>query len=186
MMRVELWIRAQPLHIYPQNERQTTLTPEIEGPDKHNFHDSSLIDFIVSPHLDTVKVVVSTPDDSLVQRLWLIEFGGVLRLEYETLGNGKDESYGTPHEIYDIYNDNLSAERQRWVKRLNLLGVGARDADNLYHIVLASSFMRGWGNNEHLEGINIICRSVTIMHAPKEYRGLEYSRHRIEGSADDN
>ena len=62
------------------------MIPRIKGPKHHDFHDSSLIDISVGPHLDSIKIVVSTPDESLVQRLWLIDLGGVLRFEYETLG----------------------------------------------------------------------------------------------------
>ena len=161
------------------------MTPEIQGPDSHDFHDSSLIDFMVSSHLDEVKIVVSTPDEHLSERLWLIEFKGVLSLEYETLGSGTGENYDIPLEIYDIYNDRSSKERSRWIKRLQLLGVDAKDANNVLHIVLASSFMRGWGENEGIEGISIICREVTVMQAPNKYHGMEYARPRIEGDVAD-
>jgi hypothetical protein len=160
--------------------------PKIEGPNQsHDFHDSSLIDFTVSPSLDTVRIVVSSPDESSTERLWLIECKGVLRLEYETLGDGRSSFNNIPLELYDIYNDVSSQERHRWVKRLKLLGVDAKDANNVFHIVLASSFMRGWGENEDIEGINIICRSVAVKHAPDEYQGMEYSRPRIESDNND-
>jgi hypothetical protein len=157
-----------------------TPVPKIKGPtESHDFHDSSLIDFKVSPKLDTVSIVVSTPDETLTERLWLIECKGVLRLEYETLGTGFTTN-NIPLEIYDIYNDHSSDERRRWIERLTLLKVNLGEAKNLFHIVLASSFIRGWGKNENTEGISILCRDVMIIQAPAKYQLLKYSQPRIE------
>jgi hypothetical protein len=158
--------------------------PKISGPDGHDFHDSSLIDFSINSHLDVIEIVVSTPDVNLVEGLWLIRCEGVLRLEYETLGDGSDSynSKSPPLEIYEIYNDQTSDERSRWVDRLKILGVAKSEANKVYHLVLASSFARGWGERENMEGISIICRRVSVMPAPKEYDGLEYSRPRIEAA----
>lgn len=154
--------------------------PSIKGPDHHEFHDSSLIEFIVAPTLDRVSIVVSTPDENEVEQLWLIDFDEVLRLEYESLGIRSMQNYKAPIEIYDIYNDYFSEERNRWIKRFRLLGESEDEAKRVFHIVLASSSVRGWGKHEGLEGINIICRQVQIKAAPDKYKGMEYRRHRIE------
>lgn len=161
--------------------------PKIAGPDSHDFHDSSLIDFSISSHLDVIEIVVSTPDVNLVEGLWLIRCEGVLRLEYETLGDGNDlyNSKSPPLEIYEIYNDQTSDERSRWVERLKILDVAKSEANKVYHLVLASSFVCGWGERESMEGINIICRRVSVMPAPRKYSGSEYSRPRIEAAPDE-
>lgn len=88
--------------------------------------------------------------------------------------------HDAPLEIYDIYHDDFSDERSRWIERLLALGESQQEARRVFHIVLASSFFRGWGKHEHLEGINIICRQVQIKAAPGEYKGIEYQRRRIE------
>lgn len=155
--------------------------PTIKGPDHHDFDDSSLIDFIVAPTLESVKIVVSTPDENAVEHVWLIEFDGVLRLEYESLGLRSVHNDEAPLEIYDIYYDDFSEERSRWIQRFLLLGESGEQAKRVFHVVLASSFIRGWGKHEHLEGINIICRQVQIKAAPGRYKGMEYRRPRIEG-----
>jgi hypothetical protein len=111
-------------------------TPTIKGPDHHDFHDSSLIDFIVAPSLDRVTIVVSTPDENQVQWLWLIEFDGVLRLEYENPRIRSMESNEEPVEIYDIYNYHLSEERSRWIKRFRLLGESDEEAKGVFHMFL--------------------------------------------------
>ena len=85
-----------------------------------------------------------------------------------------------PLEIYGIYYDYFSEERSRWIQRLLLLGESEKEAKRVFHVVLASSFIRGWGKHEHLDGINIICRQVQIKAAPGQYRGMEYRRPRIE------
>lgn len=157
-------------------------TPTIKGPDHHDFHDSSLLDFIVAPGLDRVTIIVSTPDENAVEWLWLIELDGVLRLEYENLGLHSVTNKETPVEIYDIYNHYFSQERTRWVKRFRLLGESEKDAAGVFHIVLASSSVRGWGKNEGLEGINIICRQVQIKAAPDKYKGMEFRRPRIDST----
>lgn len=152
------------------------MIPKIKGPKHHDFHDSSLIDISVGPHLDSIKIVVSTPDESL----WLIDLGGVLRFEYETLGTGAEEEHNIPLEIYDIYIDEGSEEQNRWAQRLRVLGVDAKNSKKVFHVVLASSFVRGWGKNKESEGINIICRTVSVYPAPEHYHGAEYSRPTIE------
>jgi hypothetical protein len=49
--------------------------------------------------------------------------------------------------------------------------------------VLASSFIQGWGENESLEGITIVCKNWEIKPPPTKYRGKEFSRPRIAGDA---
>ena len=159
-------------------------TPEIRGPrDSGDFHDSSLIDFLTGPHLDTIEIVVSTPDELSVPHLWLVRFTGVLRLEFETLGDGTTVHPEIPLGIYDIYELH-DAERERWIERLKLLREcdGATGWATVHHVVLASSSARGWGEREHLEGIHIVCQNVTIRPAPPKYRGREYVQPTIEGN----
>lgn len=159
-------------------------TPAI-GPlgEADDFHDSSLVDFQVTRHLDQVRLILSTPDEAGAARLWQIMCSGVLRLEFETLGEGASDERGPPLEIYSVYEDPESGERARWVERLVRLGVPKSDARGLHHIVFAGSFQRGWGRNEGLEGISIVCLSVTVERAPQDYRGSEYLRPRIEGDS---
>lgn len=142
-----------------------------------DFHDSSLIDFQLSPDLTSATVVLSTPDRSGAQRLWEVILNGILRLEYESVGNGADNS---PHpiEIYDIYDDPSSAEYARWRQRLADID---EDASKLHHVVLASSFICGWGEKESLSGINVICRRVQVRPADKKYKGREFGNPVIPG-----
>lgn len=72
-------------------------------------------------------------------------------------------------------------ERHRWVERLKQLGEPPHAVASVKHIVLASSTQRGWGARESLEGIQIVCRDVNVERAPRDYKGGEYSRPRIEG-----
>ena len=157
--------------------------PRISGPNEdQDFHDSSLIDLQISPQLATIRVIVSTPDRSGTELLWVITCLGVLRFEYETVGEG-DESEAAPLEIYAIYNDRNSEEYARWTARLRSMGAVRRTDEQVFHVVLASSFARGWGRNEGLEGLQIICRDIRVERAPADYRGHEFKRPRIE--ADD-
>jgi len=95
--------------------------PRIRPADGRNseFHDSGLIEFRVSPTFDWMVIVVSTPDEGGGENQWQIKFTGLLRLEFETSGNGAGETF--PGEIYDIYEFADSDERSRWVKRLSVL-----------------------------------------------------------------
>ena len=164
---------------FPQSKICEMNYPTIKGPDHHDFHDSSLIYFIVAPDLDRISVVVSAPDENLVEHMWLIEFDEVLRLEFESLGI-RSLQQEVPVEIYDIYDDYFSEERKRWIDRFRVLGESEQRAKCVHHIVLASSSIRGWGERERIEGINILCRSFRIRPAPDTYKGREYRRCRIE------
>jgi len=153
--------------------------PEIKAPNEENdFHDSSLIDLIVDPSLAMVTIVTSTPDNFGSEQFWQIQFFGVLRVEYETVGDGTEEQIA-PVEIYAIYEDRASDEYRRWNDRARDIGIDGE----LHHIVLASSFIRGWGENESLEGITLVCRGWKINPASLKYKGKEFSRPRIEGDA---
>lgn len=146
--------------------------PQILGPDGHDFHDSSLIDFRINRSMNEVSIVLSTPDETDNQELWQITLSGVLRLEYETVGDGSptvSEELDIPLEVYDVSNDTESEEYSRWKKRLEDLEIKT-DTSSLYHIILSSSFLRGWGKNESLEGISIVCRKVTVEQAPLDYK----------------
>lgn len=153
--------------------------PDIKGPkDTSDFHDSSLIHLSFDPCKDTINVILTTPDEWGNQQPFVIEMIGILRVEFETLGNGEiniDEV--PPPEIYDVYSDRENKEYIRWVKRLETLGVP--NAEQIHNIILASSFLRGWGDREYLEGIQIICRRVEIKRAPKHYADIGYFRVQI-------
>jgi hypothetical protein len=156
--------------------------PRIRGPKdaRGDFHDSSLVDIHVDPRLRSIRAIVSTPDERGVERLWMITFQGVLRFEYEHVGDGSVPDHAIPLELYDIYHDDTSEERARWVKRLIELGVPAAEARRAWHVVLASSFVRGWGRREQVEGIQVVCRDVRVQPAPRDYDGSQYSRPRID------
>lgn len=145
------------------------------------FHDSSLVDIQVAPQLDQLRIILSTPDASGVERLWMMTFSGLLRLELETSGSGIRRISSAPLEVYSVYEELESLERRRWVDRLRQLGEPSLVASSVKHIVLASSTQRGWGGRDTLEGIEIVCRDVKVERAPGDYSGEEYSRPRIEG-----
>lgn len=147
-----------------------------------DFHDSSLIDLQLDPVKETVRVVLSTPDENDNQRLWLIEFKGVVRLEMETLGDGR--AGHVPPEIYDVFFVERGERYQRWITRLrDQLG----DPEPIvYLVVLASSYLRGWGEREELEGIEIVCRGFRVRPAPRRFRGQEFSTPRIPGDPKDD
>ena len=151
-----------------------------------DFHDSSLISFFIHPSLNYISIVVSTPDKYGNESLWQIDFDRILRLEFEILGSGdKSATIGAPIEIYEIFQETNSSEYTRWVKRLELLGISTREAKEVKHIVLASSFIRGWGEKEYLEGINIICRDIRIEAVSKNSGYNTFSRPRIEAGPDE-
>lgn len=142
--------------------------PEIRGPgDESDFHDSSLLHFAYDPTADKAVAVVSTPDADDTQRIWQLEMLGVLRIEMETLGDGEPPISAAPPEVYDIYRDVESEEHKRWTERLRNLGI---DGDVL-HLVFASSFLRGWGEREYLEGIHVVCRRLRVVEAAAEFSG---------------
>lgn len=143
--------------------------PDVKDRRNSPFHDSSLIDIEINPHLTRISIVISTPEPDRQERLWQIEFIGVLRFEYQTVGDGSDES-GPPLEIYDISDHRESEERRWWVDRLKTLGESPTEAEKVHHIVLASSFIRGVDKRESLHGIEIICREANVSYAPGKYR----------------
>ena len=119
------------------------------------LHDSILVEFSVEPSLQKITVVLETLINEK-KSMWKLVFTGLLRLDFETLGNGEDDMHDCPIEIYDVYQDYSSKEYLRWKRKTN------PTHNDLYHIVLASSFIRGWGENESNEGINVICRNFDI------------------------
>lgn len=94
--------------------------------------------------MDEIRVILSTPDRTSTERLWTITFKGVLRLEYEAVGRGQNLATAAPVEIYSVYLDEHSEERRRWIQRLEQLGKNPSEAGAVSHVVLASSFVRGW------------------------------------------
>ena len=152
--------------------------PSLGGPEKHEFHDSSLVDLVIDPQLNRIVAILSTPSADGIPSVWKLTFTGVLRFDFETLGNGAGEAF--PIEIYDVYCLDDSAECERWRERLRVLEGPRADASKVRHVVLASSFYRGWGQNEDDEGINIVCRDVEIDYAPAKYSKHRYDRPTIE------
>ena len=151
--------------------------PSIKALNQGNdFHDSSLIWFHYDPVQDIAIAIVSTPNEFSQERLWMISMEGVLAIEMETLGDGEQTDILTPPEIYDIYDDTESLIAKRWNKRLEtLLGKNIE----VHSIVFASSFLRGWGQREDLEGFQVVCRRLHISYAPEEFKGKEFGRPRI-------
>lgn len=154
-----------------------------EAGEGSDFHDSSLIDFSYEPATSRLRVVLSTPDERGVESLWSIEMRGVLRIEMESVGEGSESEPALPPEIYDVYTSRSSQEFRRWLNRMKDLGESSSQGDPVYHVVLASSFLRGWGENESLEGISVICREFSVQPASEQYRGKEFSRPRIPGAS---
>src|SRR5207249_4114128 len=100
---------------------QLPVLPRIGPPgDEDYFHDSSLVDVQLDPSLSVLRVILSTPDQSGNEKLWMITLDGVLRLEFETSGKGDAPSVA-PLEVYSVYEQE-GDERQRWVDRLQQLG----------------------------------------------------------------
>jgi len=130
--------------------------PKIGSPQEHDFHDSILEDIKISNRLDEIVIIVSTPQGNN-RFSWKVKFSEILRFEYETTGIGVKQKQ--PIDIYDIYNLINSEEKNRWKERFELKEI---DVNNIFHIELASSLYRGWGKNKDLDGINIICKSVSI------------------------
>ena len=160
------------------------ILPTLKGPhDSRDFHDSSLIHLSYDPVKDVLEIVLSTPDPFDQQNLWMVELHGILRMEFESLGDGEKVGTGrTPPEIYDVYDDQFCDEHRRWIGRLNTLGIGI--PENLHVVIFASSFLRGWGERQSLEGVLVVCRRVEIKPAAPEYSGQEFSRPRIPAGDD--
>ena len=143
-----------------------------------DLHDSSLIEINITSDLTTIEIVLSVPFNEYSEKMIIFLCKGVLRFEFETTGDGEQDITGIPIEIYDIYNDKNSKEYERWKDRIQLLNGDPVDP-SLYCIIFASSFIRGWGKRDGLEGMNVICRGIELKDAPKKYLGREYKRHRI-------
>ena len=131
--------------------------PQIKGPKSHDFHDSRIVDIEISNRLDTIIIILKTPNIRNQYDNWKLTFSDVLRFEYETRSSGIKQY--EPIEIYDVYNKNNSDEFYRWQNRLKQLEVDDRE---LYHIMLASSLYAGWGKNDNLYGLSIICRRIAV------------------------
>lgn len=131
--------------------------PQIKGPKSHDFHDSRIIKMDISDRLDTINIILKTPNIKNQYDNWKLIFSDVLRFEYETRGSGIKQH--EPIEIYDVYNKDNSDEFYRWHDRLKQIEV---EDQKLYHIILASSLYAGWGKNDNLYGLSIICRRVSV------------------------
>ncbi len=131
---------------------------ELKDSNGIGFHDSGLLSIDLSNVLNEIRIVVcDLYKGDYEHNKREITFSGVLRLEFEQISVGARDSY--PVEIYDIHECLDSPECLRWKERLEELG---QDNPSVNHVILASSFYRGWGENERLEGISIICTDYTI------------------------
>ena len=158
-MLAEWFIRAavQPISHLDEVMR---LIPRIDAPQKsHDFHDSTLYSIELSRDLSQVNCVLGVPDGDNNYAAWLVKFYGVLRFEFETLGIGSSQPF--PLEIYDVYILENSSETIRWQERFRSLE-DEGPLGTIYHVVLASSFAQGWGQNDELDGISIICQGWDI------------------------
>lgn len=153
--------------------------PAVGGPNRHDFHDSSLLDFRILPQLDEVVAVLSTSSASDFRGVWSIRLTGVLRVEYEMLGMGVGEEF--PIGVYDVYALEEGNQVERWRDRLLLLGATADEARSVREVVFASSFYRGWGENEAIEGMSIVCRAVEVDRCLGDIAKRLYERPSIEG-----
>ena len=141
-----------------------------------DFHDSSMVKIEISSHLNKIVVVLYAPYEGTGLQKGLfyeLTFDGVLRLEFETTSIGENGT--TPLEIYDVVLIE-GEEYRRWKRRLEELAnpqkfghpanchaeVSSMGYSEIFHVILASSSTRGWGSNEDLFGISIICRSIDI------------------------
>lgn len=123
-----------------------------------DFHDSCLLNVDLSNLLNEITITVCEMyQGDYEHNKRKVTFSGVLRVEFEQTGIGSHDSY--PIEIYEIYQCVDSPERLRWEKHLKELGV---INPTVFHIVLASSYYRGWGSKDYLEGINIVCTGYKI------------------------
>lgn len=128
-----------------------------------DFHDSSLVAFEYLPLQGTARVILSTPNEFDTQELWLVQLCGVLEIELQTVGDGEVYPLVYLPEIYDVYDAPDSLCGKRWKRRLEALGL---KEPHIHVVTFASSYLRGWDNNEDLEGIRITCREVTVDYAP--------------------
>jgi hypothetical protein len=160
------------------SKKEVDMKPIIAAPQRHDFHDSSLLNLVISPTLDVLELILSTPNEVGEAENWLVRFVGLLKFDFETLGIGVGGQF--PIEIYDIYIDEESRELKKWKERLIALALDKNEVKKVAHVVLASSFYRGWEANDTKEGIEIICRSWEIERAPSEYDKLKYIRPYIE------
>jgi hypothetical protein len=142
-----------------------------------NFHDSSLLRVEFPDRLNCIQFILYAPH-ALGQHcggFYEIRCDAVLRFEYEVLDVGELEQ---PPEIYEVYLMEEGEEYHRWKQRLAVLaepdsfgnpGIDSIRDGQVYHVVLASSCFEGWGKNEYLDGIWIICRRVTIRDVSSEW-----------------
>ncbi len=84
-------------------------------------------------------------------------------INLESVGDGRSEGQPCAVEVYSIYSDPTSAHADRWRQRLHDLE-DAQPSDFVC-IVLASSYVRGWGQHQDLEGILIVCREAALTKA---------------------
>ncbi len=131
--------------------------PSIDGPERHDFHDSALMGFEISRDLRTISVELEIGYGRFRGQLWRLTFSQVLSFEFETIGLGL--AGAQPVQVYDVYRVKESEQIKHWEDRLVASGIPQSGA-NLHHIVLASGDFRGL--HPRSEGIEILCRQVEI------------------------
>lgn len=137
-----------------------TKIPRIGLPgESDDFHDSRLLDVRYDPVEDVLSFTVLRPEYEHGSDVWIVELRGVLRFEFETVGSGLPRESKQPPEVYSIYQDTEGEEYERWHQRFKSLD---ERPDELFVVVFASSFLRGWGGNENLDGLRVVCRSIRV------------------------
>ncbi len=131
--------------------------PSIDGPERHDFHDSALMGFEISCDLRTISVELEIGYGRFRGQLWRLTFSQVLSFEFETIGLGIGGSQ--PVDVHDVYRVTDSEQIKRWEDKLIGSGTPKSDA-RVHHIVLASGDFRGL--HPRSEGIEILCRQVEI------------------------
>lgn len=160
--------------------RKTPRITDLET--SHDFHDSSLISFEYDPINDCVKAILSTPNEWDELEAWQIIMEGILGFQMESLGDGNPNQNKIPPEVYDVYDHTKSPEITRCKERLAVLEF--KNA-TVHHIIFASSFLRGWGKNEKMDGMSVICRRVEVVPAPAEFLKAGILRPRIPGAPEE-
>lgn len=132
-----------------------------------SFHDSFIIDIRMTGSLEGLEIVFYCPSEGS-GRFVEVSFDAVVRLEFETRGNGESEK--RPCSVYDIALVD-SDERQRWLQRMELLGTPDQDGcriesragyADVLHVIVYCHHNRGWGSREDLPGVSIICRGIRM------------------------
>ncbi|MBK9453576.1 MAG: hypothetical protein IPN95_30155 [Bacteroidetes bacterium] len=118
--------------------------PSIDGPERHDFHDSALMGFEISRDLRTISVELEIGYGRFRGQLWRLTFSQVLSFEFETIGLGIGGSQ--PVDVHDVYRVTDSEQIKRWEDKL--IGSGtpkseARCTTVSWRVVIFVVFIRG-------------------------------------------